>query len=88
MISEYYKRDEETEQESNISCMVVVAKGLSIPRLVATLLYDRYSINIKSNAIELGPNGVLTAKQRECSNYLIFIINFDEIDYRLLQLNM
>ena len=76
------------ESNPNGNCFVVLAKGFSVSKFVATLLYDKYSIKAEPQSIDLGGGGTQKVVPRACSPYLIFIINFDEIEYQSLQLNM
>lgn len=48
-----------------------------MPKLVAGLLYEAYSNNRGDDSVA-----------RACSPYLIFILNFDEIDFRALEINL
>ena len=52
-----------------------MAKGFSIPKLVACILYEKYC---------LPEDGSL----KNCSPYLIFILNFDEVDHKALEMNL
>ena len=74
------KVDTELEEESKEpkprggQCYTVVARGFSVPKLVAGLLYEAYT--------QLG------SETRTCSPYLIFLLNFDEVDFRALEINL
>ena len=86
VVEEYYKDSKKANSESNPkgNCFVVLAKGFSVPKFVATLLYDKYSIKAEPQQIESAAGGIQKLAPRACSPYLIFIINFDEVEYQSL----
>ena len=47
-----------------------------MPKLVACMLYESYSQTSHETF------------NRVCSPYLIFVLNFDEVDYKALELNL
>ena len=67
--------DQLAEKALPSQCYSIVARGFSVPKLVACLMYERYSC----------PQERVV---RTCSPYLIFILNFDEVDYKALEVNM
>lgn len=49
IVEEYYKESALSGETRPIgNCFVVLAKGFSVPKFVATLLYDKYSIKAGS----------------------------------------
>ena len=77
----------EKEKGRGANSYLVTARGFSIHKIIASLLYDRYSIQRKD---QVGEEEVKsdTSKVSTCSPYLIFIINFEETDYQALMLNL
>ena len=53
------------------NCMVVLARGFSVPKVTASLLFSKYSLP--------------TNKKSASSPFLIFLLNFDEVDFTSLQ---
>ncbi len=53
------------------NCMVILARGFSVPKVTASLLFSKYSLP--------------TNKKSANSPFLIFLLNFDEIDFASLQ---
>ena len=53
----------------------IVARGFSIPKIVACLLYENFSLP-RENGLKI------------CSPFLIFILNFEEVDHKALEMNM
>ena len=72
------KEFREVDQTECCLCYTVVARGFSVAKLVACDLYENYS----------GPSPEDAHTVRTCSPYLIFILNFDEVDNRALELNL
>lgn len=68
-------QSESNEASSSSQCYTVVARGFSVPKLVACLLYETYSSPMEKSL-------------RTCSPYLIFVLNFDEVDHKALELNL
>ena len=58
------------------NCFIVLARGFSIPRAVASLIFNKYSIPI--------PEKTKIEAQKQCSPFLILILNFDEVDFNSL----
>lgn len=74
-----HTEDDEAENPEHLpsggQCFTVVARGFSIPKLVACLLYEYYSLP-RENGLKI------------CSPFLIFILNFDEVDHKALEMNI
>ena len=79
MLGEIHKKMKKEDLTGN--CFIVLAKGFSVSKFVAALLYDRYSIKAQVFDPELDGKNEKKTIMHKCSPYLIFIVNFQEHEF-------
>jgi DNA excision repair protein ERCC-4 len=61
-----------SQMHKHRDCLIVLGRGFSVPKITASYLYTKYS----------------SALPQKYSPYLIFLLNFDEVDFSALTLDM
>ena len=79
MINEMHKKLHKEGLTGN--CFIVLAKGFSVSKFVATLLYEKYSIRNQAKNPESEESGSKKTISLKCSPFLIFIVNFQDIEF-------
>lgn len=62
-----------SQMHKHKDCLVILARGFSVPKVTARYLFSKFS----------SPN-----PNQKYSPYLIFLLNFDEVDFNALQTDM